>query len=63
MVTTHKHEKYCTEMNFEEFWHWATQAATDAVITGGFKELKSTMHMIVNQAAQNEVWGGKSKRK
>ena len=56
-------QKYCTEMDFQEFWEWATRAASDAVITGGFKELKASMHLILNQAAQNEVWGGnKGKR-
>lgn len=58
-----KKEKWATEMEFEEFVTWATREIFDGLITGGGKEMKSRVHVVMQQAALNEVWGGNRKIK
>jgi len=53
--------KRATEMDFNEFHEWGTQRLADAVITGGFKEMSSAFHLILQQVAQNERFGGGKK--
>lgn len=55
-------EKMCFDMDFDEFVEWAIRYSGNAVIRGGFEELRSAMFVIINQAAQNKVWGGERKK-
>jgi hypothetical protein len=50
-------QKYATEMDFHEFVTWATGAIIFGIAEG--QKLKDIVFMIVNQAASNEVFGGK----
>jgi len=50
--------KHASEMDFNEFLEWATPRLADAIIRGGFKEMKSELFLILQQAAQNTVFRG-----
>lgn len=39
------------EMTYSEFVDWATEYCADGVITGGFKELKRRIALVVQQEA------------
>ena len=55
--------KTCAEMNFKEFHEWATRVACDAIITGGFNDLKSVLFTVIDAAARNKVFGGEKPKK
>ena len=54
-------QKFATEMDQTEFVAWACGSILFGIGEG--KTLQSIMWLIVNQAANNEVWGGAKKGK
>ena len=57
-MSSKNQEKSCTEMNFNEFWEWSTSYLIDGLIVGGFKELRSRMHVVLQQTSWNKEFGG-----
>lgn len=57
-------EKTCDEMDFNEFNRWACEYVITEFLENGIKGIKSGMHMVLLQVAQNkEFGGGKSDKK
>ena len=54
-----KQEKLATEMDFNEFVTWATSYILFGIGEG--RKLKDLVHTVVDHAARNEVFGGKSR--
>lgn len=56
-----KSQKFATEMNYNEFVRWAIEYVVEHFLDSGLKGIRSAVEMVVNQAAMNEVFGGKKK--
>lgn len=54
-------KKFATEMDYPEFVKWAQVYVLDSLLESGLKGLRQGVEMVVNQAASNEVFGGKKK--
>lgn len=48
-------------MDYPEFVKWAQVYVLDSLLESGLKGLRQGVEMVVNQAASNEVFGGKKK--
>lgn len=55
--------KFATEMDYDEFVKWATEYVVEDFLESGLKGIRRSIFMIINQAAANEVFGGKSPKK
>ena len=57
-----KPKEFITEMDFDEFVEWAVEQVIEQFLDSGLRGIRSAVRMVVNQASQNEVFGGGKKR-
>jgi hypothetical protein len=56
-----RHEKTAVELDFDDFVSWATSMVLFRIAEGD--KLRNIIHIILDHAARNEVWGGGRKGK
>lgn len=57
-----KPQKFATEMDYNEFVHWAIEYVVEHFLDNGLKGIRSSVELVINQASQNEVFGGGKKK-
>lgn len=53
-----KNRKFATEMDYDEFCKWATEYMLECFFENGLKGMRNAVLLIINQAANNKVFGG-----
>lgn len=53
---------FATEMDYNEFVEWAIEHVIEQFLDSGLSGIRSAVRTVVNQAIQNEVFGGGKKR-
>jgi hypothetical protein len=55
------HNKFATEMDYNGFVRWAIEYIMDRFLDKGLTGIRNGVEMVIQQAAMNEVFGGKRK--
>lgn len=55
-------EKSCEDMDYNEYKAWAARYLFDGLITGGFKEMATCLHVVIQNILTNKVFGAAAKK-